>query len=634
MHLRINERLYLLMAVAALTLIGLTAFSVSQVGAISATLAEINYVNSVKQRHAINFRGSVHDRAIAVRDVVLLDDPKQRAETLAEIDRLRAFYDDSAGPLAAMPVDGDEQGILRDIREIEERTRPLSDRIIAMVAAGEREAAHALLLTEARPLFTQSLARINAFIDLQEARNQTMGAEARGSAANFHAIASTAAAAAILSMIAIGLLIAYSITGPLGRMIAAMNALAQNDTKITIPQAAARTEIGAMARAVDVFRSNAESIASMTAERQAGDAAAAAERKVLSHEIGSVVEAAARGDFSRRVAAKFDSAETQTLGDNVNRLVGATSAGLEALRAALKALATGDLTHRMPSNLEGAFAELRQDAESTAESLSVMISSLRSAAGTASARSTEIASNAGRLSSQTEAQAASIEETAAAMEEMAATIASNAAGLRTAETLASTVGERCTEGAGAAKLARGAVERIAESSAKITDIIALIESISFQTNLLALNASVEAARAGEAGRGFAVVASEVRSLAQRSADAAKAITALIQESSERVSEGVSGVRETSEKLQGISEAMAPLLTAIAEVAAAGDEQSAGVAQVNTTMSAMDRDTQQNAAMAEGFTMAATSLQQEIEALNAAAAAFTLPKGSTAMRRAA
>jgi methyl-accepting chemotaxis protein len=634
MSLRISERLSLLLALTVIVLAALTAFSISQVGAISTTLVEINDVNSVKQRHAINFRGSVHDRAIAVRDVVLLDDAAGRAATLAEIERLRTFYDESAGPLARMQVDGDEQAILQDIRGIEERTRSLSDRIIAMVADGERAAAHDLLLAEARPLFTHSLGRINAFIDLQEARNQTMGADARDSAASFTVIAATVAAIAGVGLIAVGALIARSITDPLGRMIAAMNTLASNDTNISIPSAAPRTEMGAMARTVEVFRSNAERIASMTERQKAADAAAAAEREVLSREIGTVVEAAARGDFSRRVTAKFENAETQMLGDNVNSLVDATSAGLEALRAALKALATGDLTHRMPATLQGAFADLRRDAEATAESLAAMISRLRAAAGAAAARSTEIASNAGVLSSQTETQAASIEETAAAMEEMASTIASNASGLRTAEGLAGTVGARCEEGSQAAARARGAVERIAESSTKITDIISLIESISFQTNLLALNASVEAARAGEAGRGFAVVANEVRSLAQRSAESAKAITALIKESSLRVSEGVSGVRETSAKLQGISDAMAPLLAAIAEVAAAGDEQSAGVTQVNSTMSAMDRDTQQNAMMAESFKTAATGLQQEMEALNDAASAFILPDGAATLRRVA
>ena len=226
----------------------------------------------------------------------------------------------------------------------------------------------------------------------------------------------------------------------------------------------------------------------------------------------------------------------------------------------------------------------------------------------------EISQAADNLSKRTEQQAASLEETAAALDEITATVRKTAEGATHARTMVSTAKSDAERSGEVVHSAVEAMTAIEKSAGEITNIIGVIDEIAFQTNLLALNAGIEAARAGEAGRGFAVVASEVRALAQRSANAAKEIKALISTSSAQVGTGVKLVGETGKALDRIAAQVSEINGIVAEIAASAAEQSTGLAEVNTAINQMDQVTQQNAAMVEQSTAASRSLAQEAEGL--------------------
>jgi methyl-accepting chemotaxis protein-1 (serine sensor receptor) len=237
----------------------------------------------------------------------------------------------------------------------------------------------------------------------------------------------------------------------------------------------------------------------------------------------------------------------------------------------------------------------------------------------------EIAMGNNDLSSRTEQQAASLEETAASMEQLTATVKQNAENARQASQLALTASETAQQGG---KVVDGVVTTMKEitgSSKKIADIISVIDGIAFQTNILALNAAVEAARAGEQGRGFAVVAGEVRSLAQRSAQAAKEIKGLIEDSVSRVNTGSVLVESAGETMTNIVNAVTRVTDIMGEIASASDEQSRGIDQVGLAVNEMDRVTQQNAALVEESATAAAALEDQASRLKQSVAVFNIGK---------
>jgi methyl-accepting chemotaxis protein len=235
----------------------------------------------------------------------------------------------------------------------------------------------------------------------------------------------------------------------------------------------------------------------------------------------------------------------------------------------------------------------------------------------------EISTASNDLSRRTEQQASSLEETAAALDEITATVKKAAEGATHARKVVAGTKEDAERSGEVVRKAVEAMGGIEKSSQQIGQIIGVIDEIAFQTNLLALNAGVEAARAGDAGRGFAVVASEVRALAQRSAEAAKEIKALISTSTTQVGEGVQLVAETGKSLESIMSKVAEINTVVSDIAAGAQEQATGLQQVNTAVNEMDKVTQQNAAMAEEATAAGRSLAQEAETLTSLVAQFRL-----------
>jgi methyl-accepting chemotaxis protein len=371
--------------------------------------------------------------------------------------------------------------------------------------------------------------------------------------------------------------IGRSISNPIGRLKTVMRDVAANDTSSEVPDTDRGDEIGEMAMALVALRQ-------------------------------SVVD---------RVALEEDKAEQQRLIDGEReandaraaRTTEAQSAVVQALGDALGRLSAGDLTVKVgPVGAE--YEQLRGDFNRTVDTLREIVSSIGQSTEFVNGSAGEISAATDNLSKRTEQQAASLEETAAALDEITSTVQNASQRAEEARNMVDDASRGAQASGTVVENAIGAMSRIESSSAKITEIIGVIDDIAFQTNLLALNAGVEAARAGEAGKGFAVVAQEVRELAQRSATAAKEIKTLIQNATGEVSNGVELVQETGASLARIVRQVGEINDRISTIATSAREQAVGLREINTAVNQMDQMTQQNAAMVEQTTAASQSLAGE------------------------
>ena len=406
-------------------------------------------------------------------------------------------------------------------------------------------------------------------------------------------------ALAIITAFAAGLciLLIRSVSAPLQVLTSVMGRLADSDTQVEIPALERKDELGLMARTVQIFKSG-------ILQRFALEASAAETQR------------ASEVERSTRESAKADEAQQ-------------ASFAMDSLATGLQRLSMGELAFRLDAAFAPTYEPLRQDFNGAVEKLRDTMKVISSSTSTIRSGTDEISNAADDLSKRTEQQAASLEETAAALDEITATVRKTAQGANHARDV---VGRAKDDAEQSGKVVRQAVEAmsgIEKSAAQISQIIGVIDEIAFQTNLLALNAGVEAARAGDAGRGFAVVASEVRALAQRSADAAKEIKALILASGTQVEQGVELVGETGKALQRIVVQVTEINGIVGEIAASAQEQTTGLDQVNTAVNQMDQVTQQNAAMVEESTAASRALAQETEELARLLAQFQVGESASA-----
>ncbi len=378
---------------------------------------------------------------------------------------------------------------------------------------------------------------------------------------------------------------------PLRQQLDIMARLAGGDYSAEVPGVDRRDEVGAIARAVSVFRVNGQEKLRLEAE-------------TLAHRARAE-EDSARQEAQRAAAAKQSAAVVESL-----------ATGLEKLSA-------GDLLFRINAPFTAEYESLRADFNAAMEKMQETMSTIARTTQGVRSGSGEITQASDDLSRRTEQQAASLEQTAAALDQITATVrrtAENAQEARTTVAAAKLDAEHSGVVVGDTVNAMTAIEA---SARQIGNIIGVIDEIAFQTNLLALNAGVEAARAGDAGRGFAVVATEVRALAQRSADAAKEIKALISASGQQVGSGVRLVGETGKALARIVAQVERLNGLVGDIAGSAQEQATALAEVNTAVNQMDQVTQQNAAMVEQATAASHSLGSEAEALAQLVAQFSI-----------
>lgn len=440
----------------------------------------------------------------------------------------------------------------------------------------------------------------------------------------------------LLVTCAIAVLISRSITVPISRLTDAMKSLAAGMLKTEVPSTARKDEIGNMAAAVLVFKDNAVRIASLSAEEEQLEKQRKEEHRAMMFDLqtafGNVVGAASEGDFSKRVAADFPDEELNTLANNVNNLVETVDRGLKETGLVLSALSNTDLTKRVNGRYGGAFNELKNDTNMVADRLSEIVGKLQETSGGLKSATSEILAGANDLSDRTTRQASSIEETSAAMEELSNTVDDNAtkadeAQQKTLQTskLASSSGEVMGQ-------ASQAMERIGNSSSKISSIIGMIDDIAFQTNLLALNASVEAARAGEAGKGFAVVAIEVRRLAQSAAQASAEVKVLIEQSATEVEDGTKLVADASTKIADMLTAVTENTSLMSDISSANRDQASAIESVTSAVKQMDEMTQHNAALVEETNAAIEQTEEQAVALDGIVEVFKVETSETGASR--
>ncbi len=343
----------------------------------------------------------------------------------------------------------------------------------------------------------------------------------------------------------------------------------------------------------------------------------------MNNEIKLLAQAAASGDFSVRGDAQRFQYDFRAMVDSLNQLMATADANLQSLSKVLQAIAAGDLTARMHGDFHGVFARMRDDANATVTQLADIVGRIQRSTDAINDAASEIASGNQDLSQRTEQQAANLEETAASMEELTSTVRTNAEHAKRASQLVVGAAAVASQGGDVVGQVVSTMAGIQAASRKIADIIGVIDGIAFQTNILALNAAVEAARAGEQGRGFAVVASEVRSLAQRSAGAAKEIKHLIDDSVSRVEHGNQLVGQAGRTMQEIVDSVQNVTTIMHEISEASLQQSQGIEQVGQTVAQMDQATQQNAALVEEATAAARAMEEQAQQLRDAVSVFQL-----------
>ncbi len=513
---KISQRLMAGFGLVIVMLLGMSVYSVYIARGIDAALTANAAQNAVIQRAAINFRGSAHDRSIAVRDVVLAPDEGARKREIEAIDRLAAFYATSGQQLdkvlqGAGAVPPEVGPMIQAIKDIEARTVATTQKVVALMQAGDRAAAEALLWAEAKPQYEQWLATINKLIDYEETRIIKNSTDANRDANQFSSV--------MLAITLLAVLIGVGATVLVSRSIA--------------------RELGAEPS-----------------------------------EVRAVVQAMQQGNLRVQVPVKP--------GDSTSVMV-----------------AVRDMQQR--------FHEL--------------VSAVRDNIGQLRATSLDIATGNQNLGQRTEQAASSLEQTAASMEELTATVRQSADSARAANQLAAQATSTASKGGEVMQQVVRTMQDIHQSSQKIADIIGVIDGIAFQTNILALNAAVEAARAGEQGRGFAVVASEVRSLAGRSAEAAKEIKSLIQASVDKVASGSELVTNAGITISEIVQGVQHVSGIIGEISTAAVEQSDGITQINVAVSQLDQMTQQNGALVEQSSAAADNLQAQAQRLNALVAVF-------------
>ncbi len=558
-------------------------FSFLVINASAAIMMVVFFANVWMIRSATagsNHSQEVYAKALTLETSILRENSQLRGylvtadpSYLKSFNEARAEHDATTVALEALLTSPERRELVTTSRHEAAKWRhDWSDRLVAMVKAGQREAAEQAVRDAGKKVLTSAIV-----LPLRDLREQETAAIARNSERQAQALTTATIALVLggLALIGVAVMLQMALSRSIARPITALTRrmadLAAGKNGIDVPNADRADELGDMARAVLVFRDAAQ--AKLTADQE------------------------------RELAMR-------AIGDGLHRL------------------SEADLTVRLTA-LPGSFAALAHDFNGAAAKLSDLTCNVRRSVETIKQNADEISQSARDLSARSEQQASSLRETAAAMDEITGTVREGATNAASANAAMAEARNAAEQGGEVVRKSVEAMNGIDKASREIADIISVIDGIAFQTNLLALNAGVEAARAGEAGKGFAVVASEVRALAQRSADAASDVKTRILSAINHVQSGVQLVGETGQALNKIIDRVGSVSTIMDTIARASDHQAQSLGQVNIAINEMDGVTQQNAAMVEESTAAANLLARESEQLAGAVAIFAVDEPARA-----
>ena len=597
-------------------------------------------------RRILGFGGMIHN----FKNFVLRGGDSRREKVIQAAAEARQLIDTYLS-LGANP---EERQALEDIARVVDSYRDRLDLVVELRAAGKSvaEVDGAVKIDDAPALDGLRL--------LEHHISKDTAVMVDGMTEHFRTLVllvvlAVASSAILLATFAVGLrrMLTRQIAAPANTIAESLQALAQGDTTMDCSESVADTEIGKIAAAAQVFRTKLvenqklvsasrdaaarqeqmlaeqaqllEDHKRLNAEQKATDATLKARQEALDRLLGDidgVVSAGLEGDFSRRLPQGYDEQELESMAQSMNRLLENVERGLNAVKHLALRFSGGDLSAQMHGDFRGSFAELQRDFDQAFTQVSDLVNGLRNSAQAIAGQTDSIAGASASLSEQTEHQARAVESTAASLKQLSASLQGSAEATGAADQLVQDASTKAVKSGEVVTRAVEAMERIQKSSTEIQSIIGVIEDIAFQTNLLALNAGVEAARAGDAGRGFAVVASEVRSLAQRSSEAAMEISSLISSSGEAVKTGAELVNRGGAALQDIVEEMRQIATKMAEVATSSQQQAEGVTRISSDLSRIDSSAQHNAATFEETSAATKMLSTETTALTDAISVFT------------
>jgi methyl-accepting chemotaxis protein len=618
-----------------------------------------------------------------IRELVIIKDSIHRQEISARIDKERADLQVLLDSLNDQVATVEAKAILVDIHEKLGTMATINNHIRELALAAKNEEAElAVAQPEVLAHWNALRASLQALVDLQKARAQTLAANGKEKSKQANLWIMSIAVLAIILLVVIALMVIRSVSGAINDIVTNVMRVVR-DMSFTVRLPVRNDELNAVSSSLNTMLGNLE-----TAVADANRVVGAIARGDFSQRItqnyvgdldhlkqginGSVTNiddvmlslstamtALQTGQFSFQVNTSVPGAfgsmmqgvsqamsELNGVVRDINHIMHKLNQGefdarvtsdargdLSSLKLAVNETLdtldhlTGELVHMAQAQMEGdltvvshgeykgRFQELQQARTASTSKIKEIINLATQAADTVSDAAAQVSQGSSDLSARVQEQASALEETSATMKQMASAVQTNTANAQKVAALTGEVQHQAQDGALVMQQTIGAMQAIRESSNKIADIVSIIDSIAFQTNLLALNAAVEAARAGEHGRGFAVVASEVRALAGKSAEAAKDIKGLIQDSVDRVENGTHLAEKSGEMLAGITQSIEQVASMAGQIANASGEQAVGIAQVHQAVSQIDEVTQQNAALVEETTAAALSLSNEAKHLH-------------------